>query len=303
MSAPDLELPDGVWILLYHHVGEESDWVKGQGVTTPFDRFVSHLDFLSERFPMVSLDQAVNILQQQPVRGVHVALTFDDAFRSFGRTAYPELRRRRIPAALFVCTDFAATGEPGWRNRLAYLCNTGRGADVCESLRAAFSPDFPGLTDLRPETVLKWTKNHFRKTEIESAVGNVFERVYGNLTVPLYMSWSDLDEIRQDSLIEIGNHTQSHLMLVSADPEDEQAEIHGAQRKLEQKTGRTIRYFAYPYGGPNHYSDRTRQTIRDMNLIGLSAHGGFNRALDPSDLKRVTITQQDIPELIQKLRT
>ena len=95
MNPSDLELPDGVWILLYHHVGEETDWVKGQGVTTPLDRFVSHLDFLAARLSIISLDQAVNLLQQPPVRGTYIALTFDDAFRSFGQTVYPELRRRQ----------------------------------------------------------------------------------------------------------------------------------------------------------------------------------------------------------------
>jgi peptidoglycan/xylan/chitin deacetylase (PgdA/CDA1 family) len=48
-----------------------------------------------------------------PGRGSHVAITFDDAFRSVGTNAVPELLSRGLPATIFVPVD--CLGEtPGW---------------------------------------------------------------------------------------------------------------------------------------------------------------------------------------------
>lgn len=294
-------LPDGVYILLYHHVGDETDWVKGQGVTTPVDTFFPHLDFLTRHFSIISLKEAVDILSKPPVRGVYISITFDDAFKSFFKTVYPEVSRLKIPVCLFVCTQFASSRKIGWRNRLAYLCNTGHAQEVCSAIRIFYPPNFEPLEKLMPEKLMKWTKNHFRQFEIESSVNEVFNSIYGDLSTPLYMNWHEIREVSKNGLVEIGNHSQTHLLLTAATEEQEIEEIQGAQSELERHLGRKICFFAYPYGGPKHYTPRTQKLVSKLRLIGFSAHGGFNQKLNQTDLKRITLTNADTHGLLRKL--
>src|SRR5215210_3808504 len=48
----------------------------------------------------------------RPVRGKVLAVTFDDAYRSVLERAFPILSDLRLPATVFVPTDFAGTERP-----------------------------------------------------------------------------------------------------------------------------------------------------------------------------------------------
>jgi len=91
-------------VLVYHHV---SDQTPASTSVTPA-RFAAHLDYLEEHeftvWPVERLLEAV-IGQAEPVPERVVAITFDDAYRSVHETAWPMLRKRGWPFAVFVNTD------------------------------------------------------------------------------------------------------------------------------------------------------------------------------------------------------
>jgi peptidoglycan/xylan/chitin deacetylase (PgdA/CDA1 family) len=96
-------------ILTYHGVNERQ--AKG---CLPLRKFVAHLDFLSEAFNIVKLSELVEILRRgKRDKEKYVAITFDDAYDNFYHYAYPELRKRKIPATQFVPTAFVG-GFNSW---------------------------------------------------------------------------------------------------------------------------------------------------------------------------------------------
>src|SRR5437899_12359222 len=90
-------------------------------VVTPatFDR---QLTFLKERFDIVPLSALLaDIGIAQPPARPRCVVTFDDGWRDNYDLAFPILRRHRIPATVFLTTDFIGTDRAFWHTELIYL--------------------------------------------------------------------------------------------------------------------------------------------------------------------------------------
>jgi len=88
--------PGDVVILCYHRVGAGS-----REIDLPLETFHRHLDHLTERNRVVSLDRSLGTRD-----GGGVVLTFDDGFRDFHDHVLPALVRHRLPAVLYLATGF-----------------------------------------------------------------------------------------------------------------------------------------------------------------------------------------------------
>lgn len=92
-------------VLLYHQIAPAPD---GPYSITP-QLFREHLDaLLKNGYHMISADELTGFLEgKASLPEKAVAITFDDGYRSFYRYAYPELKRRGLPATDFIITSWA----------------------------------------------------------------------------------------------------------------------------------------------------------------------------------------------------
>jgi peptidoglycan/xylan/chitin deacetylase (PgdA/CDA1 family) len=98
--------------------------------------------------------------------------------------------------------------------------------------------------------------------------------------------------------VEIGSHTRSHVDLGRHLGEAKLIdEIAGSKRALEQAIGRTVRYFAFPYGLHANLSAEAFRVSFEAGYEGVcSAYGGYNfPGDDPFHLRRIHAD----PELIR----
>ncbi|MDA7984341.1 MAG: polysaccharide deacetylase family protein [Alphaproteobacteria bacterium] len=100
-------------ILVYHRFGEDHI----PSTNTPLADFEAHLEHLaSEGYSVISLDRLVTAMETGaalPERSV--VITIDDAYRSTYEEAWPRLRARGFPFALFVATEPAGgRGYMSW---------------------------------------------------------------------------------------------------------------------------------------------------------------------------------------------
>ncbi len=96
-------------ILLYHSINDDPpEWIAPYTVTSR--AFAEQLDaVVASGRTVVTADAVVAALRGGPPLPDHaVALTFDDGFRDFERTALPLLAERSLPATLFVTTGALA---------------------------------------------------------------------------------------------------------------------------------------------------------------------------------------------------
>jgi peptidoglycan/xylan/chitin deacetylase (PgdA/CDA1 family) len=99
----------GVVILAYHRVGGRSD--AGE-IDLPAGRFERQIETLATRHHVLTLDAALDALRSPSAGSTgQVVVTFDDGTADFVDVALPILVRHRVPATLYIATDFVERGR------------------------------------------------------------------------------------------------------------------------------------------------------------------------------------------------
>jgi peptidoglycan/xylan/chitin deacetylase (PgdA/CDA1 family) len=221
--------------------------------------FERHLDCIGRHFTFVTLDEIGQHIAggrrfERPV----AAVTFDDGYRDVYENAFPVLKRKGIPGAVFVVTDLI--GRPFWQvhDKLYHLMTKAFAAwddpqremaGLFHALRlpaecvtrnrlAAKNPMF-AVTSILPELPLVEVRRLM--DGLEATVGNGFHHV------PLTLNWAELAEMRKAGMT-IGSHTKSHVSLPTEAPEVVAEELGASKRQLERYLGGPIAHFAYPGG-------------------------------------------------------
>ena len=114
-----------------------------------------------------------------------------------------------------------------------------------------------------------------------------------DLTVPAgWMTWDHVRALVSQGF-EIGSHTDTHIDMGTAGVETVRAELETSKRKILAETGVAVRLFAYPFGGREHLSERSRELVREAGFACCaSCHGGVNPPVaDPYALNRIGIAE------------
>jgi peptidoglycan/xylan/chitin deacetylase (PgdA/CDA1 family) len=220
--------------------------------------FEHHLEWLGRQFRFVSLDDiGEHATTGAPFDDPVVAITFDDGYRDVYEHAYPTLKRKGIPAAVFVVTDLVG----------------GDGCQTHDKLYHFLAKAFARWTDPRRELLgvlgdLRIPRGHtFRGHDLTSPLLTVaallrtlsqvdvgrliahLETFTGQATcdLPRSVTWPMVAEMRRAGFT-IGSHTKTHASLPMETPEAVADEIVGSKHALEQHLGESVIHFAYPGG-------------------------------------------------------
>lgn len=218
-----------------------------------------HIDWFGRHFRFVSLDEiAAHAESGTPFEEPVAAITFDDGYRDVYEHAYPMLKRKGVPAAVFAVTDvvggalwqvhdklykvvakaFATWNDPR-RELLGILSDLGIEADSGMRARVAVKNPSQFVSTLLPE---------LPQSQVGRMISYLEADMGGGLgEVPLTMSWSMLAEMQRAGFT-IGSHTRSHVFLPMETPDTIADELAGSKRDLERELGRPVLHFAYPGG-------------------------------------------------------
>ena len=234
------------------------------------------IDWLAKRFTVLSLDEIASHLNGgPPYPEKHpAAITFDDGYSDVYEHAFPILRRRGIPAAVFVLTDLVGTSRVPLYDRLYLLLDRAwkewpspmQGlarifADLgLEMVATGGTPDAPPgplkmmriLLETLPQSPLERLAS-----ALQAEVG--LEESVQDERRPL--TWEMLVEMQRAG-ITIGSHSRTHPLLTREDREKILEETAGSKRDLEARLGITVRHFAYPNGWFNP------ETVRAVEAAG-----------------------------------
>jgi peptidoglycan/xylan/chitin deacetylase (PgdA/CDA1 family) len=254
--------PERPLILGYHRVVDDFDATAQHempSMLTSAAMFERHLDLVGRHFRFATLDEiGEHLATGQPFTERVAAVTFDDGYRDNYEHAFPILKRKGIPAAVFIVTDLV--GKQAWqihdklfhlvtkayaqwdnpRHQLSSLLRTlDLPAGHLLRHRAATSSPTMTVSALLPDLSV----DNIRRVmaALEASTGNGFHNVALSLT------WPMIEEMHRAGMI-IGSHTRRHVSLPAESIETVVAELEGSKREIEQHVGGPTLHFAYPGG-------------------------------------------------------
>jgi peptidoglycan/xylan/chitin deacetylase (PgdA/CDA1 family) len=287
--------PERPLILGYHRIVDDFDRTSRDempSMLTSARMFERHLDLVGRHFRFATLDEiGEHLASGRPFTKPVAAVTFDDGYRDNYEQAFPILKRKGIPAAVFVVTDligksrwqihdklfhlvtkaFSAWDDPR-REMTALLRTLDLPADVLLRNRAATSAPMAMVSALLPD--LSMADLVRLMATLEATTGNGFDNIALSLTWPMIV------EMHRAG-ITIGSHTRRHVSLPAETTETVVAELAGSKQTIEEHIDAPVVHFAYPGG---------QFTPRDVEALETAGYRFGYTACPHRDVRHPTLT-------------
>ncbi len=202
-----------------------------------------------------------------------VLFTFDDGYRDNLTLAYPVFQRRGVPFTIHVAVGLPDRTAVLWWYLLEDLLAQGEPItlEINGQVRR-FETDSPAAA-AQTRAALRPLLKYASPPEFARLVEVLFRARGLDPLAPtdaLALTWDEIRRLDADPLVTIGAHATNHRVLSRLDEAEARAEIAGAKRILEERLGRPVTHFAYPYG--SRYEAGAREAR-------LAAEYGFETAL------------------------
>jgi len=183
------------------------------------------LEWLGRNFEIVSLGEVSRRPRSKPL----AAITFDDGYSDVFHNALPILKRKGIPAALFVVTDLIGRKQSPMHDRL-----------------------FAALSAAGVQNPFAATQRLLRERDHEniSEIVESFEPAGKTPSALRPLTWEMLRRMR-DAGMSIGSHSKTHAFLTNETPDRVREEVEGSREVLRRNLNIAADYFAYPGGDFN----------------------------------------------------
>ena len=266
-------------VLLYHSCeASESSFTRGLEVNMRPEQFGRQLDFVQRHYNVVAVDQ----LAAPDVPKRAVVISFDDGYRSVLTGAAPELRRRGLPAVVYLVTDVVGNRDLVWVNELNWLLHEA-GPEI--AARVARTLDVPAQTPI-PELVSQ-VLIQLPKRQIQALLGELWSACGRSRTaliqdLALYLDWDEIRAMESEGF-SFGSHTCTHPNMTLLTSEELVAEVDRSVAEVTERLGRCSS-FAYPFG---MVDEAVMQAVESRHDFSIMLVGGTNHRFDPTRIARV----------------
>ena len=295
-------------ILCYHGVTNSSSVgiENYSGKHIPISEFESQMKFIKEKMEPVSLREMVNSLQNnKPIQDA-IAITFDDSYRNVFENAVPILAKYEIPATFFITTGFLDTDKLYWTDLLENIINKTTKNELKNELFQEIScssfiienkkQKINALLDTK--TKMKELNPADRDTIIKLIIKELGDPIdYNFIANYKNLKSSQIKEIDQHDLFDIGGHSVNHEILSWLDDKNLYYEVNQCLDDLKKIVNHPIDLFSYPEGQHDHFNDTVIDVLQTAGVnICPTAINGFNPpGTDSFHLNRIMVGFMDTP--------
>ena len=273
-------------------------------IKTASRAFAEQLDYLTRHYQVVPLSFiAERLAARQALPANVAAITIDDGYSDAYEIAFPLLRRRNLPATMFVVTEFVDQKKWLWTDKLRYLVARAGAHSIEGTLREnEFCVEFERTDSVfcaadKVNSLLKAIADDEKDAAI-ARMAAAFGVDLPTAPPPEYASvtWEQVCEMSAAG-IEIGSHTATHPILPNVTLEHVRRELVESRQRIAAEIGRTVDLFCYPNGD---YNDAVaREVGRAGYTCAVTVEGGLNdEHSNPLALKRIH-AEHDLPHFIQ----
>ncbi len=259
-------------VLLYHRVTREKlVGMPNLGVSP--DVFESQIAFLKKNYPILPLQNAVELSKNGKLPRRSIVITFDDGYVDSFEEVLPIIKRHEVPMTLFVTAGKVDQMNEFWWDDLERIFLLGKELPEVlemdlegELKKWNMSDDSPSIVYEELMTQLKSRSERVIREKIRELCEWAGLEEMGRKSHRV-VTKEELVQLSQCPYIEIGAHTVNHLSLSSQSNGDQEYEIKHSKKLLEEMLGEKIQSFAYPYGYPEeHFNGIAAQISKDAGF-------------------------------------
>jgi peptidoglycan/xylan/chitin deacetylase (PgdA/CDA1 family) len=234
-------------ILTYHRVLDGYDPLQPDELTA--DSFRSQMRVLARAFSPLSLAEALRRLDAGTLPRRAVTVTFDDGYLDNVRIALPILKETGVPATIFVTSGYLHGLSP-FNERVIEAVRFADGPRLDLTELGLGDHDIETLDTRRRSAQQVLAALRARHPAERGPLADEIARRCGIGSLEnLMMTPRDVVHAAQAG-IEIGAHTVTHPTLARLTDIEVEREIYSCKHELETLLGRSIAFFAYPFGRP-----------------------------------------------------
>jgi len=221
------------------------------------------------KYDIVSLDEVCRraVTLAQPRR--FACLTFDGAYKDLITSAYPVLRKHRVPFAAYVPTAFPDGLGEAWGLALErVIAREQRISLMMDRKEQRF--DIASATDKYQifEFLEGWMRS-LAPPDLSAAIKDLCTRYSVDLAAvsrEASMDWDDLTRLAADPNVTIGSATVNYPVLSNLRDADALREMTMGRAVAQSAFHRDVRHFAFPFGD--------RAAFRRQH-VGMAEEAGF----------------------------
>ncbi|MCM2347598.1 MAG: polysaccharide deacetylase family protein [Acidovorax soli] len=220
--------------------------------------FARTLDFVARHYQIVSFAQIKAAIDGQgKLPKCPLLITFDDGWRDTVQYAMPELKKRGLPALLFLATEVVELDQPRWWQdaAVAALANAQTAPKLLQALgMPADAATQPGYSQ-RVAAQLAGMPEAQRRQVIQQADPTVLQAIAERQMV-------NADDLRRwtGNGFDLGGHGHSHSPIPFAS--DPRAEVFDCRNHL-RALGQEDLSLSYPHGVKN---DASRELLKEAGF-------------------------------------
>jgi peptidoglycan/xylan/chitin deacetylase (PgdA/CDA1 family) len=289
----------GVPILGYHRIidvpVEDEYPYDVELVSCGVAAFALQMRHLRDHWRPISLPYLMELVDagKPPPPGA-VVVTFDDGFSDCYENAFPVLHEMKIPATVFVTTEYIDRQSTIWYEQLSHAVLTSR--------HQRLWVDGPGELLLRSvrerreavKKLLRWIKRvpNAARLQAVTQIQRQLEVDGAKLdprSAPL--TWAQITTMSEAG-VDFGSHSVTHPVLSMVDDESLAFELRDSKLRIEQMVGKPAISFAYPDGSEDAFNAKVLAAVRDAGYrCALSYVSGVEspRTWNPFAMRRLNI--------------
>jgi len=255
------------YILMYHMVPKTPTGFYAEVSKNDFEIHIAHL---AKNYNIISLTEYVKkVRENETLRGC-VVITFDDGFKDNYLNAYPILKKYNVPATTFLLTGRIEDGEAPWFIKFRYMFMK----TTKSHLKISFNDvsfDLSMKSNIEKKTASTKIMLYMQKLPDEQRL-ELLDIIDKELKVDDYteiedtmLTWDEIKEM-SDNKIEFGAHTMNHPILSRISFSKAEEEITKSKIIIEEKLGKQVSTFAYPFGKNDQYNDDTIKILKKLSF-------------------------------------
>ncbi len=215
--------------------------------------------FVSKDIDIVSLDECYSRITSKTKVKRFVTYTFDDGYEDNLTNALPIFEKYNTPFSIFLTTNFPNHKIVLWWYLLETLIVNSDKVEFVDANRKFF---YNTLSRDKKEVAYRDIRRFIMQStqeELLPRLKNIFNLdivSLFSLTEKLALSWEQVVELSNHSLVTIGSHTVNHFALRELSKEEVITEIINANDIIEKKIRKPVSFLAYPFGIPSTIGER-----------------------------------------------